>query len=263
MGETILLIHGFPTASWDWHRLWLPLSERFRLIACDMLGFGFSDKPREHNYSVIEQADLQEAFVKQMRVREVHLLVHDYGVSVAQELLARQLENRLSFQIKTVCFLNGGLFPEQHRARLVQRLLNSPLGPLLSKRFRFAHLTKSFMEIFGQNKPSEEELLDFWRLIAYQGGHRILHLLIHYINDRRRFRDRWLEALQKSTVPMLLINGVDDPVSGGHMADHYEKVVPHPHVVRLAGVGHYPQVEAPEAVLKNYYTLFEPHENNV
>ena len=36
--EPLLLIHGFPTASWDWQRLWQPLAARYRVIACDMLG---------------------------------------------------------------------------------------------------------------------------------------------------------------------------------------------------------------------------------
>ena len=56
--EPLLLIHGFPTAAWDWHLLWQPLAERYRLIACDMLGFGDSAKPRGHAYSLLEQADL-------------------------------------------------------------------------------------------------------------------------------------------------------------------------------------------------------------
>ena len=57
-GEPLLLIHGFPSASWDWHYLWQPLAQRFRVIACDMLGFGDSAKPANHEYSLLEQADL-------------------------------------------------------------------------------------------------------------------------------------------------------------------------------------------------------------
>ncbi len=52
-GEPLLLLHGFPTASWDWHYLWGPWSQRFRVIACDMLGFGDSAKPVDHAYSLM------------------------------------------------------------------------------------------------------------------------------------------------------------------------------------------------------------------
>src|SRR5690554_7834289 len=45
-GEPLLLIHGFPSGAWDWHYLWQPLAERYRVIACDMLGFGFRSEER-------------------------------------------------------------------------------------------------------------------------------------------------------------------------------------------------------------------------
>ena len=40
-GEPLLLIHGFPSGSWDWHYLWQALAERYRVIALDMIGFAF------------------------------------------------------------------------------------------------------------------------------------------------------------------------------------------------------------------------------
>ena len=95
-GEPLLLIHGFPTASWDWHYLWQPLAQRYRVIACDMLGFGDSAKPLNHNYSLLEQADLQQALLADLQVEQpIHVLAHDYGDSVAQELLARHYEKRI------------------------------------------------------------------------------------------------------------------------------------------------------------------------
>ena len=53
-GEALLCIHGFPSASWDWEPMWPRLTSRFRVIAADMLGFGFSDKPTGHDYSILE-----------------------------------------------------------------------------------------------------------------------------------------------------------------------------------------------------------------
>lgn len=120
--EPLLLIHGFPSASWDWHRLWAPLANRYRLIACDMLGFGYSAKPRGHAYSLLEQADLQQALLAHVGERRpVHVLAHDYGDSVAQELIARHQDGQL--QLASCVFLNGGLFPETHHPVRVQKLL--------------------------------------------------------------------------------------------------------------------------------------------
>jgi pimeloyl-ACP methyl ester carboxylesterase len=125
-GEPLLLIHGFPSASWDWHYLWQPLAQRYRVIACDMLGFGDSAKPVNHEYSLLEQADLQQALLAQLGVEQpVHLLAHDYGDSVAQELLARHYDSQI--QIASCVFLNGGLFPKPI-ARADAKTTAQPIG---------------------------------------------------------------------------------------------------------------------------------------
>ena len=251
-GEPLLLIHGFPTASWDWHYLWQPLAQRNLVIACDMLGFGDSAKPLDHDYCLLEQADLQQALLDHLRVRQpVHVLAHDYGDSVAQELLARHHEGR--FQMASCVFLNGGLFPETHRLVLVQKLLLSPLGWMIGRAFGRNALSDSFSQIFGaQTRPSESALDDFWSLIDCNDGPRILHKLINYIPQRRRLRERWVGALQRGDVPLRVIDGEFDPISGAHMVERYRQLVPHADTVLLTNIGHYPQIEAPVQVLKHY-----------
>lgn len=251
-GEPLLLLHGFPTASWDWHYLWQPLSRQYRVIACDMLGFGDSDKPRDHHYSLLEQADLQQALLDHLEIQQpVHVLAHDYGDSVAQELLARDGEGR--FDMASCAFLNGGLFPEAHRPLLVQKLLLSPLGRLIGRMFDRDSLDRDFSRIFGPDtRPSESELDDFWSLIAANRGHHILYRLISYIPERIVQRERWVHAMQQGRVPMRFINGATDPVSGRHMVERYRELVPNPDTVLIPTVGRYPQTEAPALVLRFY-----------
>lgn len=251
-GEPLLLIHGFPTAAWDWHYLWQPLAERYRVIACDMLGFGDSDKPRGHDYRLLEQADLQQALVRHLGIDgPVHLLAHDYGDSVAQELLARHHEGRA--RIASCVFLNGGLFPETHRPVLVQKLLLSPLGPLIGRGFSRAKLGANFGKVFGPaTQPSAAELDDFWSLVAAHDGPAVMHQLIRYIPERREQRDRWVAAMQKGGVPLRVIDGAVDPISGAHMVARYRELIPEPDTVLLEHIGHYPQTEAPSQVLQHY-----------
>jgi pimeloyl-ACP methyl ester carboxylesterase len=244
-------VHGFPTASFDWAPLWPALTaQHAHVVTLDMLGFGFSSKPRGHAYSLMEQMDLHEAFLASRGVTQVHLLAHDYGVSVAQEWLARNLEGRAP-TLRTVTLLNGGLFPETHRPTMTQRLLLSPLGPLVSRLMNEERFAKAFSIVFGPStKPTRDELHDFWRLVAHNQGHRIAHALIRYIPERRANRARWVGALTSTQVPLRLINGPEDPVSGAHMVARYREVVPNADVVLLPGIGHYPQVEAPDEVLR-------------
>lgn len=248
--EAVLLVHGFPTCSWDWSALWPRLVARYgRVIAPDMLGFGRSAKPRGHRYDLLEQTDLHVDLLRTLGVQRVRVLAHDYGVSVAQELLARALENRLPFRLDAVALLNGGLFPETHRQTRMQKLVHSPLGGLIVRLSTQKAFNRSFSLVFGaQTKPSAFELDHFWALLQHDGGHHQLHRLIRYIDDRRQHRARWVDALQRAPCPLRLINGPVDPVSGAHMVARYRELVPNPDVVSLPGIGHYPQVEDPDGV---------------
>ncbi|MGD8607863.1 MAG: alpha/beta hydrolase [Myxococcales bacterium] len=250
----IFLIHGFPTSSWDWTPIWDSLQASYRLIALDLLGFGFSDKPNPHEYSIMEQADLCEALLLDRKVDTFHVLAHDYGDTVAQELLARQNEGRGVGHWMSVCFLNGGLFPETHRARLIQKLLLSPIGPFVNRLSTKSTFDRSLSAVFGPlTKPSAEELDAFWDLVNYNDGKHVFHSLITYMVDRKKHRERWLEALRNSIVPIGLINGSVDPVSGAHMIERYREVVSPDHfIVELPTIGHYPQMEAPEQVVEAY-----------
>lgn len=255
----LLLIHGFPTSSWDWIKLWPLLADHYRLIAPDMLGFGFSDKPVNHEYSIHEQADIVEALVTELKLDRFHVLAHDYGDTVAQELLYRQNIGKGRGHWLSVCLLNGGLFPETHRARLVQKLLEGPLGSFISRLFGRKQFERSFTAVFGTaSRPSQAELDGFWQLICLRHGNQLLHKLIHYMADRRQHRERWLLALRDSCVPVMLINGSADPVSGAHMVARYRELVrPRDLIVELPEIGHYPQVEAPTAVASAYHDFLQ------
>jgi pimeloyl-ACP methyl ester carboxylesterase len=253
----LLLLHGFPTASWDWSKAWAPLATRFRLVAPDMLGYGFSAKPQAHEYRIADQADLIDALCAHLHITRAHILAHDVGDTVAQELLARSRE-KPQVEIDSVCFLNGGLFPETHRPRLIQRLLLSPLGPWIAGRITQRKFADAIRAIFGKNsQPSEEELDSFWTLVTHNDGLKAYPRLIRYLKERRQFRARWVGAIQQANVPIRLIAGSDDPVSGAHMVRRYHQLMTNADVVGLRGIGHYPQIEAPELVLRAFLAFHE------
>ena len=256
-GDALLLLHGFPTASWDWHKVWPVLEEKFHLIAPDFLGFGFSDKPRGYDYTIARQADMAEELVSCLGIKGFHVLAHDYGDTVAQELLARHNGKEGGFKerlfIQSLCLLNGGLFPEAHSPRLVQHLMASPIGRLLTPFLSKRTLARNFKAIFGpETSPTADEIDEFWPLITYNQGKGVMHRLIRYMAERRRHRERWVGALEQSSVPIRLIDGVHDPISGRQMAEHYQELIHDPDVICLENVGHYPQTEAPELVLQHF-----------
>lgn len=264
---TLILIHGFPTASWDWHKQWQALSKSYRVITLDLIGYGFSDKPKKYHYSIFDQADLIVRLLRQLNITEAHIVAHDYGDTVTQELLARELEadpNRQnSFSILSACLLNGGLFPEAHKPKLIQTLLISPIGRWVGRLINQRSFSKNLNAVFAEgSKPTQKEIDEYWYMTKLQNGHHISHKLIKYMAERVENRQRWVGALQNTKVPLRLINGSADTISGEHMVKRYEELVPNPDVIRILDAGHYPQLEAPEKVLLAINEFHQRLENN-
>jgi pimeloyl-ACP methyl ester carboxylesterase len=254
----LLLIHGYPSASWDWHHQWPTLIQHFQVITLDMLGFGFSAKPpffakqSSVQYSIHSQADIFTALLKKLGIKDTHVLSHDYGDTVAQELLARSLHKEEgAIQLNSLCLLNGGLFPETHKALLLQKLLLSPIGPFVARLASYKKFKKNFAHICAV-PLSEQALKELWEMVEFNNGKPILAKLIGYMNERKQFRERWVGALQQSDIPIRLIDGLQDPISGAHMVKRYRELIKQADIIELEGVGHYPQLEAPEKVLSGF-----------
>lgn len=253
--ETLLCLHGFPTSSYDYHKIWNELAENFSLVAFDMIGYGFSDKPKNFDYTTFKQVDILQALIEHLKIKKLHILAHDYGNTITQELLARDEEKRLNFEIGTICFMNGALFPETHRPILAQKILISPIGFLFGKLIPDSKFRQSLASVFGENtQPTEKELDDFIEIFQYNGGRGISHKLIQYMTEREKYRSRWVGVLKNMTQPFRFINGLDDKVSGRHLVKRFREVLPdQKDIIELENVGHFPHFEVPETLIKHFF----------
>ena len=257
--EVLLCLHGFPSSSFDYHKIRDKFRLRFSVLAFDMIGYGFSDKPTDFDYTTFNQVDILQSLIESLQIEKLHVLAHDYGNTITQELLARAEENRLNFSIETICFLNGALFPETHRPITAQKLLISPLGFLFGRLISDAKFKKSLATVFGaESQPTEAELNDFVKVFKYNDGKRIAHKLIRYMIERKKYRFRWVGAIQKMKQPFRFINGLDDKVSGAHLVKRFREVVPHQtDIIELENIGHYPHFEVPETVTEKYFEFHD------
>ena len=166
--------------------------------------------------------------------------------------------------IESITWLNGGLFNESYTPRLVQKLMSrTPLGDMVS-RFQGSALARRIVdrtldELFGQNtKPTPRQLEQFHQIMDFNDGTRVSHKVGRFVTDRYLYRNRWVRAMRETAVPMRLIDGPSDPNSGRHMARRYLEVIPNPDVVMLADdIAHWPQIEAPEDVLRHFLAHVE------
>ncbi|XP_064277701.1 mesoderm-specific transcript homolog protein isoform X2 [Passer domesticus] len=259
--DVVVLLHGFPTSSHDWSKIWEGLTQRFhRVIALDFLGFGFSDKPRPHGYSIFEQATIVEGLLRHLGLRHqrINLLSHDYGDTVAQELLHRFEHNKTgSILINSLCLSNGGIFPETNHPRFIQQLLKDGglLSPLLLRLMNFFFFSGGLRAVFGPyTQPSQAEFWDMWTAVRNNDGNLVMDSILQYINQRKKHRERWVGALMSTSVPLHLIYGPLDPVNPHpEFLQLYKKMLPMSTVSVLdEHISHYPQLEDPLGFLNAY-----------
>lgn len=248
-GPSMTLLHGFPSSSHDWAKLAPALAEHHALLLFDFLGFGASDKPADHEYSLLEQADLVEAMWAREGISTTIVVAHDYAVSVTQELLARRAEGALAVDLRAVHLLNGGLYPHLHRRQPAQTALLDPeQGPKIGALLNEALVVESLRPTFAEGYDAAADGADIWRSMAREHGQLLGHLLIRYITDREAHEARWVAALEGTDVPLSFVWGMLDPVSGAHMAQRIAQRLPRAPLVALADVAHWPQLEAPARV---------------
>jgi pimeloyl-ACP methyl ester carboxylesterase len=251
-GTPLVLLHGFPSSSYDWRGLLAATGQRAAL-AFDFLGFGLSEKPRDHTYTLGWQADLTEALVdRHLPGRPVFLVAHDMGTSVATELLARDLEGNLGIELTGVLLFNGSIVIERASLTRSQRLLRGPLGPLAARLANERVFRHEFAALFSPTHPlSQGEAADQWSLLAHDGGHRLGHRLIHYLDERVRFAERWHGAVRDWSGRVSFAWGLHDPVATVAVLDALLELRPQAPTDRFAELGHYPQIEDPPAIARS------------
>jgi pimeloyl-ACP methyl ester carboxylesterase len=245
----ILLLHGFPSSSLDFHRVLDRLAEGHRVVLHDHLGFGLSDKPADYSYSLLEQAEMAAALWRELGIDSGHLVAHDYGTSVATELLARRQRGLLAFEPKSVTLSNGSVLIELAGLRLSQRIARSSLlGPAFGHLVFAGYFKRVMRRLWGDPTRVEEvDLEAMWRGIVHLDGRLRVHRISSYIDERYRFRDRWVGALRHLDLPALILWARRDPVAVPAIAEGLASRIPGARLEWLDDLGHYPMLEGPAA----------------
>src|SRR4051794_34831331 len=248
-GPLLLLLHGFPSSSYDWRAL-LERETDHAVLAPDFLGFGLSEKPRDHDYTLHWQADMVEELVRREDgKRPVFFCAHDMGTSVATELMARDLDGSLELDLVGGLLLNGSMVQDAASPTLGQRLLRSAVGPLFSRLSSERFFRQQFGSIFSPDHPlTEEEAEDQWELIRAGGGRTLNHKTIAYMEERFKHAERWHGAIREWEKPLAIAWGMLDPVATEAVLEALIALRPSAPVTRFEDLGHYPQIEDPERV---------------
>ena len=248
-GPLLVLLHGFPSSSYDWRLLLGELPGR-NVLAFDFLGFGLSEKPRSHDYSLFWQADLTEELVRRHSDgRPAFIVAHDMGTSVANELMARDLEGKLEMDVGGILLFNGSMVLERASPILGQRILRSRLGPLFGRLSSGRVFRQQFGSVFSAAHPlGDEEAADQWSLVCHNGGRTLGHRLISYMDQREEHAGRWHGAIREWRGDLSLAWGLLDRVANVDVLAALRELRPSVPVTELPELAHYPQIEDPPQI---------------
>jgi pimeloyl-ACP methyl ester carboxylesterase len=251
----LLVLHGFPTCSFDWRSVLPALTHRRRVVLIDQPGFGLSGKP-DQRYSIRGQADVVEAVVDHLGLPAVDLLTHDMGDSIGGELLHRSLAESLGFRIRRRVLTNGSIYLDLAQLTVGQQLLLGLADEVLTalEADGGAAFRDGVAATFAPSSPVDPvEMAALGQLAHRGGGLTLLPRTIRYVEDRRLEERRYTGAIEAHPSPLGVVWGRLDPVAVHAMTDRLREARPDTPVITLDDVGHYPMIEAPgrfaEAVL--------------
>lgn len=244
-GEVLLFVHGTPSWSFEWRAQVQALSQHYRCIALDHLGFGLSDKPQHAAYKPEDHARRLVQLIRVLDLRAITLVVHDFGGSIGVGAALAEPERFVRLVV-----LNTWLWSmAEHKAvqrvssfvrsifgRFLYRFLNFSPRVILPAAFAVRkRLSRRVHRHYLAPFPSWRERTAPWVLGCELAGSAEFYARLW------RERDKWppLSAV---------IWGTRDPVLDSGLLAQLEAAFPDAVVTRLADAGHFPQEEAPEAV---------------
>lgn len=220
----ILLIHGYPTSSFDYAPLFDQLSDEFYVCALDTPGYGFSDKPMDgFDYSIFDDAKLVDYYIREIAgLDDFILLTHDKGDSVGLALLQiYQAYDEKPYTIRHHFITNGNIYLPLAQLTTAQKgLLNPVLGPLLSSILPGDRFAQGLSESTFAVPLPQSEIDSYASIFDYQDGTKVQHEIIEYLNERTENEVDWLKTLSKSDIPITLIWGELDAIAPVAVPDY-------------------------------------------
>lgn len=256
---TLVILHGYPTSSYDYYRVIPELSYYFRIVIHDHLGFGFSDKPDSLTYSLIDQADIALKLWAKLGLKSVTILAHDYGTSIAKEILARKNHNLIPLRINKMYLCSSSMRLEHLHLRNVDKLLKDrKLGKYISRltSYGYRKIKRKFKrDNINYKIHKDYDIKDMWNQMNSTEGQKEVHFLSNFINERYTFWHRWTNALKETQIPVKIFWEKTDPVAIKEIAIVLATENENKYLVWIENVRHYSILETPQSWIKLVFDL--------
>jgi len=242
-GPPVLLVHGFAASTYSWREVGPRLGENHRVLAVDLPGFGFSERPSEREpYSVPGQLRLLEALIDRHGGDSVHLVGHSYGALLSM-ILAAERPQRVGRLVVISPTLADGETPWPLRNPLTRPFLYPGVRLLLSSPERFRQLQS---RAFHRQDVFTDEVSEAYRDRLLVEGFR--HAWRGYLASFSEAADGEAFEPEKVEPPTLVIAGRHDRLTPLAEVERIAERLPNAELRVLENSGHSSPEEQPEEV---------------
>jgi pimeloyl-ACP methyl ester carboxylesterase len=258
-GPVLLLVHGWPTSSFDWSAVAGKLSARFRVCALDFPGHGFSDKPQGWGYSLVRDEELIEFYLAEVIGADAGVIVaHDRGDSVALLHAARCAQGRSAMRLQHLVLSNGNIFlPLSNLTPAQRHILDERSWPQIAAVLTAPGLAAGLgaSTFTPPRTPEDPEVEALSAIFGHDDGIKVLHETIQYLDERAKDEQAWLAGLSQASFPVTMVWGLNDTVAPPRVASYVwnEYLMGKPGSNRLYFIpdaNHYLQVDRPDAFVQ-------------
>ncbi|UAM99789.1 alpha/beta hydrolase [Polaribacter litorisediminis] len=208
----ILVIHGYGSSSYDFHKVLGDLKESYRVLMPDLIGFGFSSKPKNYYFSIVEQAQILIKLIDTLKIQEFSVICQGFGASVLCEILSLIQIKSVEIEIHKIWFLNLSLSIELsmdiEKQRAIENFITTTFLKISSTFGIYKKYTKD--SFFNPDAITEEELKTGWELLNYNNGLKTLDFVKYWIIEINHCTTRWLKVLSETTSTIDIIWGLND-----------------------------------------------------
>ena len=245
--EPLLIVHGFPTSSFDFVDVVERLARHRRVVLSDHVGYGLSAKP-DRPYTVAGYAATVVGVTAALGLDRMAMLTHDLGDTVGGELLVLQQDGDWPVEVTRRVVTNGSIYIEMAHLTAGQELLLSLPDEQVAQGPGVDGIEASLIATLAPGRATIP-MRGHAELVCHDGGDTLLPRTVRYIEERRVNERRFTGAIESHDSPLHVVWGPEDPVAVSPIADRLVDARPDATLAWVEGSGHYPQAEDPEGWL--------------
>jgi len=247
VGEPIVLVHGNPGWSFEFRNIIKVLSKTHRCIAVDHIGFGLSDKPVEFDYLPKSQAKNFELFMDSLNLQNITMTFNDWGGPIGLSYAIKHPDKFKKFVIMNTFLWSVEDDPHYQK---FSGLMGGKFGRFMIKNFNI--FGNHFLpKVFGDKKNLPKHIhKHYYKHLAKRNDRKGCYTFPREVTASGEWLNSLWEQKEKiNKIPTTLLWGMKDIAFREKELNTWIENWHNPQVVRLDNVGHYPQEEAPEALI--------------